>query len=99
MYTLVVPKMELAMRSVCISSAHKPSDAVLDLDRKDFSGETNGLQLTAPSRFFSNTNFDGIDETRGNVTIEANDLSVSEKMWMEKQTRITNTCRVILFAI
>ena len=43
MDNLVVPRMELAMRSVRISSALKPVSVVLDPDQRDFSGGKNSL--------------------------------------------------------
>ena len=79
MDNLVISRMELAMRSVGISSACNPSSAVCDPDEKDFSGITNGLQMTASSRFNSTANFNGIDEARGNITVEEGDLPVSER--------------------
>ena len=43
---LVVPKIELAMRSVGVFSTYNPSGVVLDPDQRNFSGDTNSLQLT-----------------------------------------------------
>ena len=50
MDNFVVPRMELVMRSVGISSVPNLSSEALDRDRRDFSGDTNGLQMTASSR-------------------------------------------------
>ena len=48
---LVVPRMELAMRSVSSSSALNPSHVLLDPDRRFSSDDSNGLQITASSGF------------------------------------------------
>ena len=75
----VVPRMELTMRSIGISSARNLDSVVLDPDQKDFSGDTNGLQRTASNRLNSNTNPNGVNETRGNITFEGRDLPVGKK--------------------
>ena len=79
MENLVVLRMELAMRSVGFSSVPNLSIEVLDVDQRDFSGDTNNQQMTASSRFNSNTNLNGIDETHGNIIVEDNDLPVGER--------------------
>ena len=66
----------LETRSANASSTPNPSN-VLDSDHRDFSGITDGLQMTVSSRFNSNTNLDRIDGTRGSFTVEAGSFSVS----------------------
>ena len=79
MDNFVYPRRELATISVCISSTCNFSiRVILDPDQRDFSSDTNGLQLTALSRFYSNANLSGIDETGGNLTVEESDLPVGE---------------------
>ena len=80
MKNLVAPRMELAMKYVGISLEPNPGCVVLDPDQRGFSGDTNGLQMTATSRFNSDANLDGINETRGNITTDEGDLMVEEKI-------------------
>ena len=55
MDTLVVLRMELAMRSVGSFLKPNPGSVVIDPHQRDLSGDTNGLHMTALSRFNSNT--------------------------------------------
>ena len=74
---LVLPRVELAMKSVNASSGHRVGGAVLDPDGVDFSGNIEGLQLTTSNRINSHTDWNRIDETRGNTIVEEGDLSVN----------------------
>ena len=47
---LVIPRVELAMESVRASSGRDVDSVVLDNDGRGFSGNIQGLQLTASSR-------------------------------------------------
>ena len=49
---LFVPRMELAMRSIGISLATNLSTVVLDPDHRYFSGDKNGLQITASGKSY-----------------------------------------------
>ena len=96
MEKLVVPSVELVMRSAGNFSACKPSSVVLGPDQKEFLGNINSLQMIASSRLNSNTNISGIDESRGNVAVEKSELSVVEKIATGKYTLITT--RVHIFS-
>ena len=76
MDNLLVLKAELA-RLANASSMRNPSSAVIDPDQGDFQGNTDGLHMTDFSRFNSNINADRNGETRGSITDDAGDLSVS----------------------
>ena len=86
MDSLFIPKMELAIRLADASSTRNASSAVLNPDQKDFSGDKNDRQMTASSKYNSNTNLDRIDETRGNITVEAGDLLVREINFYHRET-------------
>ena len=77
---LVIPGVELAMKSTNAASAGRSVDGnVLNLDQRDFSGNVEGLQMTASGRIRSRTDLNMIYETRGNITVEEGDLVVNEK--------------------
>ena len=61
----VTTKVELVVRSVNASSTRNSSSVVLDSVSEDFSGKTDGLQMTVSSRYNSNIKLDEIDETHG----------------------------------
>ena len=65
---LVIPRVELAMKRANESSGRRVDGNVLEPDQRGFSGNVEGLQMTASSRIHSRTDLNGIDETRGNVT-------------------------------
>ena len=72
------------MRSADGSSTR--NRVVLDTDWRDFSTDTNGLQMTALSLFNFKTNLDRIYETRGLTTIEASNLPLSDRI-LDLETR------------
>ena len=76
---LVIPRVELAMKSANASSGRIVDGNVLELDQRDFSGNFEGLRLTASSRINSRTDLNRFDETRGNIAVEEGDLTVNEK--------------------
>ena len=47
---LVIPKVQLAMKTANASSGRSVDGNVLELDQKDFSGNIEGLQVTTSSR-------------------------------------------------
>ena len=47
---------------------------------RDFSGNIEGLQMTASSRIHSRTDLNKINETRGKITVGEGDLVVNEKI-------------------
>ena len=67
-------RVELAMNSVNASCGHGVGSLVLDPDQRDFSGNLEGLQMTASSRTNSHRDLNRIDETRGNITVRGGDL-------------------------
>ena len=82
---LVIPRVEVAMKSTNASSGRCVDGNVLDPDQRYFSGNVEGLQMTASSRIHSRTEPNRIDETRGNITVEEGDLLVNEKN-IDRQT-------------
>ena len=62
---LVIPRVELALKSVNALSGHEFGSVVLDPDQRDFSGNIEGLQMTASSRMNSHIDLIRIGETRG----------------------------------
>ena len=70
---LVIPRVELAMKSTNASSGTSVYDNVLDPDQRDFSGNVENLRLTASSRTHSRTDLNRIDQTRDNITVEESD--------------------------
>ena len=83
--SLVIPRVELAMRSANASSGRSLDANVLEPDQGDFSGNIEGLQMTASSRINSRTDLNKIDETRGNSAVENGDLLVEERN-IDRQT-------------
>ena len=79
--SLVIPSVELAMKSASAFSGQSLDGNVLKLDQRDFSGNVQGLQMTASSRLNSHTDLNKIDETRGNYTVgEVICLSMTETL-------------------
>ena len=76
---LVIPKLELAMKSANALSERSVDCNVLEPDKRDFLGNIEGLRMTASSRINSLTDLNRIDETRDNMTVEKGDLLVNEK--------------------
>ena len=72
------------MTSVDASLTRYFSNFVLHPDQRAFSRDASSLQMTAFSRFDSNTNLNRIDEIRGNFIVEADDLPVSERNFDRK---------------
>ena len=77
--TLIIPGVELAMKSVNASSGHGIGSVVSDLDQGDFSGNIAGLRMTPSTRINSDTDLNRIDESRGNITGEGGDLLFNER--------------------
>ena len=71
--------MELAVKSAKAYSGRRVDGNVLEPERRFFSGNVEGLQMTASSRIQSRTDLKGVDETRGNVTVEEGDLVLNER--------------------
>ena len=82
---LVIPRVELALKSANASSGRSVDSNVLEPDQRDFSGNIEGLQMTALSRINSRTDSNRIDETRDNITVEEGDLLVNERN-IDRQT-------------
>ena len=84
MKSLIITIVELAMKSVNASSGRDPESVVLERDLTNFSGNIENLRMIASSRMNLNTDLNGVDETRGNITVEANEWSVNEKNFDRK---------------
>ena len=82
---LVIPRVELAMKSANAHPEQSVDGNVLEPDQRDFLGNIEGLRMTAPSRINSHTGLNKIDETRSNITVEEGDLLVNEKN-IDRQT-------------
>ena len=67
---LVIPRVELAMKSANASSGWSVDGNVLELDQRDLSGNIEGLQTTPSNRTNSNTDIHRIGETPGNFIVE-----------------------------
>ena len=87
--SLVNQKVDLAIKLVNLSSRRDPESFLLDPDRKDFSRNFEGLQLTASSRKNRNADLNRINEIRGNISVEVIELSVNERNFDRKHTLIT----------
>ena len=75
----MIPRVELAMKSVNASSGRGVDSFVLDPDWRDFLGNIESLQMIAQSRINSHTHLNRIDETRGSITVQGGDLTINEK--------------------
>ena len=73
---LVVPTVELSIKSVNTSSARSLDVVVLEPDERNFSGIVEGLQLIVSNRIVSYTDLKGNDETRGSIFTEDDGLLV-----------------------
>ena len=51
----------------------------MEPDHREFSGNVEGLQMTASNRTHSRTDLNRIDETHSRITVEEGDLMVNEK--------------------
>ena len=83
------------MKSTIAPSGRNIDGNVLEPDQGDFSGNIEGLQMTASSRINSLTDLNRIDETRGNFTVEESDLLVNEKN-IDRQTHTHHSSAQIL---
>ena len=63
MESLVIPGVEIAIKSVNASSGRDADSVVPDPDQRDFSGNIESLQMIASNRINSNTDLNKIDET------------------------------------
>ena len=77
--------MEKAIKSINASSERAVDGVEPDPDQWNFSGQIEGLQMTASSRINLNRDLNKTDETRGNITVEAGDLPVNERNF-DRQT-------------
>ena len=84
MENFVIPRVQLAMKSVKASSVQKVDGKVLEPDQRD---NIEDLQMTASSGLNSCTNLKRIDETRGNVTEDGGYLLANERK-LDRQTHI-----------
>ena len=75
---LVIPRVQIAMKSVLASSGRGVDSVVLDSDRRDFSKNIDCLQMTASRWINSHTGLIRTDETRGSITVQGGELSVND---------------------
>ena len=72
---VVIPRVDMAVRSITGSSGHRPNSTVLNPDRRDFIGNTDNTPLkSASSRLDLNIDQERIDETRDNENFEDGDF-------------------------
>ena len=64
---LVIPRVELAVKSVNAHSEWSVDGNILEPHQRDFLGDIEGLRMTAFSRRNSHMDLSRIDETRGNI--------------------------------
>ena len=81
----MILRVQLAMKSANASSGRSIDGNVFEPDQRYFSGNIEGLQMTASSRMNLRTDLISIVETRGNITQEAGGLLVNEKN-IDRQT-------------
>ena len=73
---MVIPRVEVAVRSITGSSGHGPSSEGQNTDRMDFLGNAgNTPRMSAPNRLYLNTNQDRNDETRKEENFEDGNFS------------------------
>ena len=89
---LVIPQVELAMKSANAPSGRSVDGNVLESDQRDTLGKIEGLRTTTSSRMNSHTDLNGIDETRCNITVEEGDLLVNEKIDRQTYAHHKNSC-------
>ena len=82
---LVIPKVELVMKSADALSGRSVDGHVLESDQRGFLGNIEGLRMTASSRINSHRDLKRIDETRANIIVEGGDLLVNKKN-IDRQT-------------
>ena len=83
--SLVVSRVELALKSANASSGRSVDGNVLEPDQRDLSGNIESLQMTDSSRINSHRDLIKVDETPGNSAIEVGDLLVNERN-IDRQT-------------
>ena len=74
--SLVIPRVDLAMKSINASSGHGVGSVVLDPDQRGCSGNIEGLQMIASIRLNSHRDLNRIDETLGITNVDGDDLLV-----------------------
>ena len=82
---LLIPRVELAMKSANSHSERIVDGNVLEHDQRDFLGNIKVSRMTAFSRINTHTGLNRIDDTRGRSTVEAGDLLFHE-MSIDRQT-------------
>ena len=95
---IVIPRVDLVMKSANASSARSDDGNVLEPDQKDFLGSIEVLQMTASGRIHSRTDLNGIDETRCNITVEKGDLLVNKRN-SNRQTHTHHRHRCRIFTV
>ena len=87
---VVIPRVEMAVRSITGSSGHRPNSTVLNPDRRDFIGDPDNTPLKlASSRLDLNIDQDRIDETRDDENFEDGDFPALSTIMTGKRTLLT----------
>ena len=86
---LVIPRVELAMKSVNTSSGCGVDSVVLDPDRRDFSGNIEGHQMPFSNRLNSHADLNRIHKTCGDITVEEVIRGSTKEIWTGQHTLIT----------
>ena len=76
---LVIPGVELAVKSANAGSERSFDGNVLEPDQKDFLGDIEGLPTTVSGRINSHMDLKRIDDTHGSITVEEGNLLANEK--------------------
>ena len=87
---IVIARVELAMKSANACSGLSVDVNVLAPYQRDFLGNIEDLQLTASNRINSRTDLIIIDETRGEIIAEGDDLLLNERN-IDRQTYTHHT--------
>ena len=77
--SLVIPRVELGMKSANAPSGQPVDGDVLKPDQRDFLSNIGGLWTTVSSKTNSYTDLRRLEETHLNITEEKDDLLVNEK--------------------
>ena len=94
MEKVVIPRVEMAVRSITVSSGRGPSNVVQNPDRRDFTGHTENTPLMwASSRIDLNVDQDGNDETRNVENFENGDFPALRRNYDRRAYAHHNTLR------
>ena len=94
MDNVVIPQVEMAVRSITVSSGRGPSNVVQSIDRMDFTGNTeNTALMSATSWIDLNVDQDGNDETRNVENFEDGDFPALRRNYVRRAYALHNMLR------